>query len=117
METVNSNSGSLLESGRSGLRSVGSLVLSLRITPPSQTHVLSALADNVDKTRNQSQKDDRVHDVLSGPLEAVGEILLDAVVFLNPDVLVNSRLSEVSAERSAHRLGGVLEQDTSTVHR
>lgn len=106
-----------MESGRSSLRSVRSLVLSLQIMPLAQVYILSVLADDVDKTRNQSQKDDRVHNILSRPLESVREILLNTVVFLNPDVLMNGRLSEVSAERSAHRLGCILKQDTSTVHR
>ena len=83
----------------------------------SNSYVLSFLSSQVDESRNESKENDTIDDIGSSPLKSVGEILLDSVVLLNPDVLADGRFSEVSAERSAHRLGGVLEQDTSTVHR
>lgn len=79
-------------------------------------YVLRVLPHDVDKAGNKAQEDDRIHNILSGPLESVREVLLYAVVLLNPDVLVHSRFAEVSAEHSAHRLGSVLQQDTSAVH-
>lgn len=58
---------------------------------------MSTLTYEVDETRNNAQKDNRIHDILSIPLETVSKILLNTIVFLNPDILVNSSFTKVTA--------------------
>ena len=91
---------------------------SLYSTSPlaSKSYVLSFLSSQVDETRNESKENDTIDDIGSGPLKSVGEILLDSVVLLDPDVLANGRFAEVSAIQSTDRLRGVLNKSASAVH-
>lgn len=82
----------------------------------SNSYVLSFLSSQVDESRNESKENDTIDDIGSSPLKSVGEILLDSVVLLNPDVLADGRFAEVSAIQSTDRLRGVLNKSASAVH-
>ena len=82
----------------------------------SNSYVLSFLSSQVDESRNESKENDTIDDIGSSPLKSVGEILLDSVVLLNPDVLAHGRFAEVSPIQSTDRLRGVLNKSASAVH-
>lgn len=108
---------SLLESRRSGLRSVRCFIFSLFLTSEIQTtYVMSSLSSKINESRNESKEYNTVHYISSSPLESVREILLDTIVFLYPDVLTHSGFTKVSTIQSSNCLRCSFKQRTSTIH-
>lgn len=98
-------------------RSVRSLILSLCITRSiPHPHLMSTLSYEINETRNESQKHNRVHDIHSRPFEPVREVLLDTILLFNPDILMHSSFAKVATIDSAHSLSCVFYQNTSGIH-
>ena len=93
----------LLERSRFRLGSVRSLVLFLQIMKTGQRdYIMGFLAYEINKSRNNPQEDNGVHDIFTSPHEAVCQIFFNTIMLLNPDILAHRGLSEVATADPHH---------------